>query len=198
MYDGWQFTCEVICEFFNGSRNFLLRLLRELRRRVCLYSTPPHTDRLSCVIVPAGAGEMGPPEAVLPPRLVAGMLPPRSTKKRPALRVEQVFVDFGTALRRAFAMEQATHGVHGPDSSITSCFDVSRVNCSLGWPSSRASPIHRAIVTPSKTTLYFQCCCSVAPSPRISQIPRDGRYRSPHHLEQARFPETEGTDGVLP
>ena len=73
---------------------------------------------------------------LLHPRLVACMLPPRSTKKRPALRVERVFVDFSTALRRAFALEQATHGVHVPDSSTTSFFAVSRVICSLGWPSS--------------------------------------------------------------
>ena len=78
---------------------------------------------------------------LLPPRLVAGMLSPRSTKKRPALRVERVFIDFGMALRRAFALGQATHGVNGPDNSTPSCFAVFRVICSLGWPSSRCVPI---------------------------------------------------------
>ena len=78
---------------------------------------------------------------LLPRTLVAGMLPPRSTKKRPALRVERVFVDFGTTLRRAFALEQATHGVQEPDSSTSSCFPLSRVIYSLGWPSSRCAYI---------------------------------------------------------
>ena len=74
---------------------------------------------------------------LLPPRLFAGMLPPRFAKKRPAQRAEQVFVDFGTALRRAFVLEQATHGLHGPDSFTPSFSAVSRVICSLGCSSSR-------------------------------------------------------------
>ena len=78
---------------------------------------------------------------LLPPTLVVGMLPAWSTKKRPALRVERVFVDFCTTLRRAFALEQATHGVQKPDSSTSSFFPVSRVIYSLGWPSSRCAYI---------------------------------------------------------
>ena len=67
------------------------------------------------------------------------MLPPRSTKKRPALRVERVFVEFRTPLQRAFALEQAEHGVNGPDSSTPRFFAVSRGICSLGRPSSRCT-----------------------------------------------------------
>ena len=78
---------------------------------------------------------------ILPPTLVVGMLLPWSTKKRPALRVEGVFVGLCTTLRRAFALEQATHGVQEPDSSTSSCLPVSRVIYSLGWPSSRCAYI---------------------------------------------------------
>ena len=45
---------------------------------------------------------------LLQPRLVEGMLPPRSAKKRPAERVERVFVDFGTVLRRGFCLRAGT------------------------------------------------------------------------------------------
>ena len=55
--------------------------------------------------------------------------------------MERVFVDFCTTLRRAFALEQATHGVQEPDSSTSSCFPVSRVIYSLGWPSNRCAYI---------------------------------------------------------
>ena len=124
----------------------------------------------------AGAGEMGPPEAILAPRLVAGMLPPRSTKKRQTLRVERVLVDFGTALRRAFTLEQATHGVHGPDSSMPSCFALSRVIHSLRWPSSRCISITPRDSNALEDKALLAVLLQRRPSPRTSQIPRNGRY----------------------
>lgn len=74
---------------------------------------------------------------LLPPRLVVGIIPLRFTKQRPALRVQRVFVEFSTAFRRAFATEQVSHSVHWPESSTLSCFTVSRVICSPGWPRGR-------------------------------------------------------------
>ena len=67
--------------------------------------------------------------------------PPMPTKKRRALRAEQVFADFSTALQRTFALELATHDLHGPNSSTPSCFALSRVVFSLGWRSSRCISI---------------------------------------------------------